>query len=234
MMTVQVLRTLGDYGSFVAAIVDGERVDPPGNGQIAVRLPPGEVVLTIYHPNYANREPATYRVEQSTFFPAVMMDETDPASGTRWHQLVANGTITPEMLAEIPEPEAEILARLKTDKLGALNAWFKAMEATPWLIPDTSYHLSFDPNDGRNYKAAIDAQELRIDLDRVTRAEARVTWFSVELQPIVCTVAQARDWIADYFEAREQLAKDYAQAAAQIEAATTVEEFNAIVFGTSP
>jgi hypothetical protein len=123
-MTVQVLRTNGDYGDFVAVVVDGERVEPPGNGQIAVRLPPGEVLLTIHDPDYPNWPARTELVERSTYFPAVMMDESDPASGTRWHELRANGTITDEMLADVPEPQEEVFARIKQQKRAALQAWW--------------------------------------------------------------------------------------------------------------
>lgn len=207
-MTTTILREHGQYGAPIAAVVDGETITAP----------------------------PIYAVHQIIEGEATIVYQSDPRESPRWQQLIDDGTLTPEMLTPVPEPVAAVFERLRQEKIRQLNAWFGATEAAGWPIPNTDavQRLSLGLEDGKNYKSAIDLQQLRIELDRVTRAAARVTWVSMELQQIVCTVAQAQEWIADYGESREQMTKDYLIAFAQIEAATTVEELNAITFGTSP
>jgi hypothetical protein len=129
MTTVTPNYSQGTFGSVVSVTVSddaGVRTVARPAGGMAEWQPPAANAGTIHipHPDYPDLRISMVLGERA--WPAVMVQDDDQRV-SEWGQLVAAGLITLEMLADIPEPEANIFEREKVAAQTRLQNWWDAL-----------------------------------------------------------------------------------------------------------
>jgi hypothetical protein len=131
MKTAQPIRSDGEHGTLT-----GVTVTEDGQSR-TVRIPTGELVwFTPQTEDAGTFERAHSQFPESVLvmemgvrpFPVIQLRDDDSRI-SEWAALVADGTITPEMLADVPEPVEQVVERLRAEALLRLETWWDALIA---------------------------------------------------------------------------------------------------------
>jgi hypothetical protein len=160
-----------------------------------------------------------------------MVQSDDARVSPAWASLVQAGTITDEMLQEVPEPEELVFARNKAAKLNTLEDWFNAALAAGFLVPDTEppQRLLTTESDLLVYSGALNLVERGIRIGELP-AGYPVEVVCVGGSVLSRSVADMERLLFRAGAYRASLSPRYAAYKAAIELATTAEQLDAITF----
>jgi hypothetical protein len=127
-MPITPIYSNGSYGTLIAAIKeDGQRVDRIFGDTFFFTPPPADFgSVTKPHPDFPDLLLTIDHGEKH--WPTFAVPTNDPRY-SEWAALVADGDITPEMLADIPEPVESVVERLRAQAQQRLRVWWCALIA---------------------------------------------------------------------------------------------------------
>ena len=144
-----------------------------------------------------------------------------------WQQWLDAELVTEELLADVPEPDADILARAKVAKIAALNTWWTAQEATGITPQGADFALGITPNDISLLNGAFSLAQTAVGAG-VASADGPFTLIDTNGAPHQFTLAELTGTLLSWGQQRGQLSGTYALTKAAINAASTLEELNVV------
>jgi hypothetical protein len=217
MATATPVYSNGTWGSVVGANLNGVYAPRPVEGVLRTEeytVENATIELTCPEPGY---DPLVLQLGNKTFSRQV------PDVSPIWAQWEASNLLP--SLADVAEPDSVKLPRLKTEKQAALDAAWKAAEATGVQVNDI--HFGIAQGDVSLLTGAFVLAQTAVNLGAAS-ADGPFTLIDVSGQSHSFTFAELTQTMLLYGNARAAWSKDYADAKAAIEAASTVAQINAV------
>ena len=217
MATATPVYSNGTWGSVVGANLNGVYAPRPVEGVLRTEeytVENATIELTCPEPGY---DPLVLQLGNKTFSRQV------PDVSPIWAQWEASNLLP--SLADVAEPDSVKLPRLKTEKQAALDAAWKSAEATGVQVNDI--HFGIAQGDVSLLTGAFVLAQTAVNLGAAS-ADGPFTLIDVSGQSHSFTFAELTQTMLLYGNARAAWSKDYADAKAAIEAASTVAQINAV------
>ena len=205
------------WGRVVAVTHNGTRINRPEAGQTRWTPPRADAgTVTIDHPDNAEWQLTIALGVRS--WPSMMLDNDDPRISPDWAALAANGTITVEMLAYVPQPTEQVLAAAKVSAKSTADAWLAAKQVH-------GISLAFAGGSRRMTCTADAATQLATYLNAMTEAgQSDLTLTDASGEPFAATLTEMGTLRTAFLTGSETLRTQWATARAAIAAATTTQE----------
>jgi hypothetical protein len=221
----------GSFGR-VAALRDtttGDVAARPTGATIRWQPPAFDAgTVSVSHPDYDDVPPLTITLGMR-MADAIDLPDDDARVNPLWAQWLDEGRITEELLADVPEPDEQVLSRAKATKRALLAAWWSAQESAGVTPQGADFALGITASDVALLNGAFTLAQTAV-VAQIKTADDTFAIIDRAGVPRLLTLAQMTAVLLAYGDARAQLSASYAQYAAAIEAATTTGELDAITF----